>query len=91
MTEPGAYIVKRYTAGQKTAWDNFVGSSRNGTFLHKRGYMDYHAHRFTDHSLMIYSNAALVAILPAHIKEDTFCSHNGLTYGGLLLDRKSVV
>lgn len=85
MTEPGAYIVKRYTAGQQTAWDNFVGSSRNGTFLHKRGYMDYHAHRFTDHSLMFYRGEELVAIMPAHIKDDRFCSHNGLTYGGMLL------
>ena len=79
------YTVERYTPDRQPEWDSFVDSCRNSTFLHKRGYMDYHAHRFTDHSLMIYSNAALVAILPAHIKEETFCSHNGLTYGGLLL------
>ncbi len=80
------YRIERYTAERQTQWDSFVDSSRNGTFLHKRGYMDYHAHRFVDHSLMFYRNVQLVAILPAHIKENDFCSHNGLTYGGLLLN-----
>ena len=85
MTEPAAYIVKRYTAEQQTLWDDFVDNSRNGTFLHKRGYMDYHAHRFADHSLIFYRGEEPVAILPAHIKDNCLCSHNGLTYGGLLL------
>lgn len=85
MIEPGTYIVKRYTADRQAEWDNFVDCSRNGTFLHKRGYMDYHANRFADHSLMFYRNEELAAILPAHIKENAFCSHSGLTYGGLLL------
>lgn len=85
MMEPATYIVKRYTAEQQALWDSFVDSSRNGTFLHKRGYMDYHAHRFTDHSLMFYRGEELVAIVPAHIKENRLCSHNGLTYGGMLL------
>lgn len=84
--EPNAYSIARYTAERQPEWDDFVDSSRNGTFLHKRGYMDYHAHRFADHSLMFYSNGKLVAILPAHIKEESLCSHNGLTYGGLLLN-----
>lgn len=79
------YRIERYAAGKQTEWDSFVNASRNGTFLHMRGYMDYHADRFTDHSLMFYRNAELIAILPAHTKEEYFCSHNGLTYGGLLL------
>ena len=79
------YRIERYAAGKQTEWDSFVNASRNGTFLHIRGYMDYHADRFTDHSLMFYRNAELIAILPAHTKEEYFCSHNGLTYGGLLL------
>ena len=85
MMESAAYIVKRYTTDQQILWDNFVDSSRNGTFLHKRGYMDYHSHRFTDYSLMFYRGEELVAIVPAHIKDNCFCSHNGLTYGGMLL------
>ena len=81
----GEYRITRYTPDKKAVWDSFVDSSRNGTFLHRRGYMDYHAHRFTDHSLMFYCGEELVAIMPAHIKDNLFCSHNGLTYGGILL------
>ena len=83
--QQSAYRIDRYTPGKEAEWNSFVDSSRNGTFLHKRGYMDYHANRFADHSLMFYRGEELVAILPAHIKDETFCSHNGLTYGGLLL------
>lgn len=83
--QPNAYKIERYTPDKESEWNSFVDSSRNGTFLHKRGYMDYHAHRFADHSLMFYCGTELAAILPAHIKDDSFCSHNGLTYGGLLL------
>ena len=83
--QQGTYRIERYSPGKEAEWNSFVDSSRNGTFLHKRGYMDYHAHRFADHSLMFYRDEELVAILPAHMKDTTFCSHNGLTYGGLLL------
>ena len=83
--QPKAYAIKRYSAELQAEWDSFVDSSRNGTFLHKRGYMEYHAHRFADHSLMFYLDEELIAIMPAHIKDSTLCSHNGLTYGGLLL------
>lgn len=77
--------IRQYTQSVATEWNRFVEESRNGTFLHKREYMDYHADRFSDYSLMCYAGNKLVAILPGHIKEDLFCSHNGLTYGGLLL------
>ena len=83
--QQSAYRIERYTPGKEAEWNSFVDSSRNGTFLHKRGYMDYHAHRFADHSLMFYHGKELIAIMPAHVKESTFCSHNGLTYGGMLL------
>ena len=89
MMESAAYKVERYTADRQALWDSFVDNSRNGTFLHKRGYMDYHAHRFTDHSLMFYRGEELVAIMPAHIKDGCFCSHNGLTYGGMLLSSET--
>ena len=83
------YRIERYTTGKQAEWDNFVNASRNGTFLHIRGYMDYHAHRFADHSLMFYRKTELIALLPAHTRENTFCSHNGLTYGGMLLTNQA--
>ncbi|MEH6538125.1 MAG: GNAT family N-acetyltransferase [Psychroserpens sp.] len=48
--------------------------------------MDYHQDRFNDFSLMIYKNEKLVALLPANKVDNEVFSHQGLTYGGLLLD-----
>lgn len=64
----------------------FVEGSKNGTFLHKRDYMEYHNHRFEDHSLVFLSaKGRIIALLPANIKDSTLYSHQGLTYGGLIL------
>lgn len=84
MTLPG-WRVEKYSPDRKACWDDFVCHSRNGTFLLCRDYMDYHADRFVDCSLMIYYGQKLLALLPGHLEETTYCSHNGLTYGGLLL------
>lgn len=50
--------------------------------------MDYHRDRFEDYSLMVYNDNKLVAILPANRVGDAIHSHQGLTYGGLILDQK---
>jgi len=81
-----------YTSDQSFAWDNFVRKSRNATFLHLRGYMEYHRDRFIDGSLLLHDEKGrLVALLPANITGDKAVSHGGLTYGGLLLDSKADV
>ncbi|MDE6453899.1 MAG: GNAT family N-acetyltransferase [Muribaculaceae bacterium] len=80
-------IIERYTPAMKPAWDAFAMESRNATFLHRRGYMDYHADRFRDHSLVARATAGgrIVALLPANAESDgTLASHRGLTYGGWL-------
>lgn len=69
-------------------WDDFVRASRNGTFLHKRGYMDYHSDRFDDCSLVASIDGKLCALLPACIEGDTLWSHRGLTYGGWIVPLK---
>ena len=76
-------------------WDAFVENSRNATFLLQRGYMDYHADRFADSSLMIWSVSGdrrrLSALFAAcHIDPDTVSAHGGLTYGGLILPYSGV-
>lgn len=80
--------IKRYTASDKTAWDNLIGQSKNGTFLFFRNYMDYHADRFTDHSCLIYRKEKLVAVFPANMQDAVVYSHQGLTYGGLIYTHK---
>ena len=63
-----------------------MAKSKNGTFLFDRGYMDYHADRFTDCSLMAYDGRGrLFALLPANRVGTTVYSHQGLTYGGLVI------
>jgi hypothetical protein len=67
-------------------WDSLVRTSRNGTFLFLRDYMDYHRDRFDDHSLVIRGEGdELLAAVPAHPVGDRIVSHGGLTYGGLVI------
>jgi hypothetical protein len=79
-----AYEIKKYSLEYKDNWNEFVANSINGTFLLDRDYMDYHADRFKDHSIMIFANGKIVALLPANISENKLFSHQGLTYGGLI-------
>ncbi len=74
--------IQRFSPEHADDWDVFVDNARNGTFLFRRGYMDYHADRFSDHSLMAISSGQLVAVLPANERDATLWSHQGLTYGG---------
>lgn len=86
-----------YSINYKTAWDGFVRQSKNGTFLLLRDFMDYHADRFFDCSLLIYegevqnselhSGQKLKALFPANWVESerTVYTHQGLTYGGIIM------
>ncbi len=51
--------------------------------------MEYHKERFEDASQLIFKESNLVAILPANSVGNAVYSHQGLTYGGLLLSNKS--
>lgn len=78
--------IKKYSFDDKILWDEFVKLAKNGHFFFFRDYMDYHADRFTDHSLLIYDDKnILIALLPANIQNQTLFSHQGLTFGGLLV------
>jgi hypothetical protein len=79
-------LVERYDPGRhQPEWDAFVRASKNGTFLLTRGYMDYHADRFADYSLLVRDpESRLVAVMPAHAVRDRIDSHGGLSYGGLV-------
>lgn len=81
------FSVRPYLPGDGPAWDALVASSRNGNVLHRRGYMDYHADRFVDASLLIERGGEVVAVLPANVEGDCVSSHAGLTYAGLLSSR----
>lgn len=81
--------IKRYNSELKKEWDEFVQNSKNATFLIKRDFMDYHSDRFADHSLLFYDENKLIGLLPANIKDKTLYSHEGLTYGGIIMSIKT--
>lgn len=70
----------------KNIWNIFNKDSKNGLFMFNRDYMDYHSDRFIDHSLMFYEDSKLIALLPINIKDDVLYSHQGLTFGGFIID-----
>lgn len=83
------YAVVKYQAKHKTAWDSFIEEAKNATFLFQRDFMEYHADRFTDFSLLVFREETLVAALPANIETLQVHSHQGLSYGGLVLGEKT--
>ena len=80
--------VIRYEPSFCAAWNGLVARAKNGVFLFDRGYMEYHADRFDDHSLLFFADDKLVALLPANRRDDTLVSHGGLTYGGFVTDER---
>lgn len=83
------YEIRKYQPEDKLTWDDFVMKAKNATFLFQRDFMDYHSDRFEDHSLLVYKDKKLVAILPANLMEGILHSHQGLSYGGLILSNKT--
>jgi hypothetical protein len=82
------FELVRYNKQKAHEWNHFIKEAWNGVFLFDRGFMDYHAERFADHSLMAYTNGKLKAIFPANEKEGVLWSHQGLTYGGWVLSNR---
>lgn len=88
-----------YSVKYKETWNQFVAEAKNATFLLNRDFMDYHSDRFVDCSLLVYvdergdedemrGSDGLKAVFPANwVEEDRkVYSHQGLTYGGLVMD-----
>lgn len=80
--------VIKYSSEFKEEWNRFIKSAKNATFLFNRNFVEYHADRFKDHSLMVFDkNNKIIALLPANItNQNEVISHQGLTYGGLVLN-----
>lgn len=77
--------VARYNPADSQSWNEFVANAKNASFLFNRNYMDYHADRFRDHSVLVFENEKLAAVFVASEKGASIISHEGLTYGGLVL------
>lgn len=83
------YQVRLYQASDFDVWNAFISVAKNATFLFNRDFMDYHSDRFQDYSLMVFDEEKLVAVLPANRVGEALFSHQGLTYGGLILGQKA--
>lgn len=83
------YNVVAYSAALASDWNHFLNSAKNATFLFHRNFMEYHSDRFTDASLMVYENNKLVGLLPANVKDGVLYSHQGLSYGGIVVLHKA--
>ncbi len=79
------YTCVKYTPKYFNIWNDFVAASKNATFLFYRDFMEYHQDRFHDFSLLVFKDDSLIAIFPANQNENAVLSHQGLTYGGLML------
>lgn len=78
------FEILEYDPMLRQDWDKAVRESKNSNFLHLRDYIDYHAHRFDERSVVIRRQGKPVAVFPCNRVSDQIISHDGLTYGGLV-------
>ena len=83
MTVPEYSLIPFEDSLQPT-WDGVVTSSRNGNLLHLRDYINYHANRFDERSVIIRKDGKSLAVFPCNRVDDRLISHSGLTYAGLI-------
>lgn len=81
-------IIQKYNPDFYKIWNDFISKSKNGTFLFHRDFMEYHHDRFLDFSLLIFEEEKLLGVLPANVVNKELFSHQGLTYGGLVVSEK---
>ena len=83
-----AWRIEQYTPTKKEEWNHLVSTSRAPHFLFYRDYMEYHADRVQDASVLLYEGRRLAAALPANRDGDVIRSHGGLTFGGFITDTR---
>lgn len=84
------YHIQKYKSENYDVWNEFVAQAKNATFLFHRDFMEYHQDRFEDYSLLVFDeNHKLQALVPANISNQHVFSHQGLTYGGILINQKT--
>lgn len=69
-------------------WNQVVNDAANGYFIFQRQYMDYHEDRHQDASYIAFNKGIAVAVLPATKVDNSWVSHGGLTFGGLIIASK---
>jgi hypothetical protein len=84
------FIVKvemdliEYSDLYKEGWNKFIQTSKNGTFLFNRNYIEYHFNRFNNRALIFRKKNDIRAVIAFNINDSIAYSHQGLTYGGFI-------
>jgi hypothetical protein len=81
---PRGLSARPYAPEDRDQWDELAASARTRHFMFQRDYMEYHADRFTDASLLVVRGGRPRALFPATRHGGTVISHGGLTFGGML-------
>lgn len=85
-----ALSVRGFAPEHTGTWEDLVGRSGTGTFMHTRRFISYHGDRFQDRSLLLEDrHGKIVGVFPAAqdlADPELVVSHPGLTYGGLVHD-----
>jgi len=81
--------IINYSKVYKNQWNDFVKKAKNSHFFFQRDYMEYHADRFQDCSLIVLDDKEkIISLLPANREENILYSHQGLTFGSFIVDDK---
>jgi len=74
-----------YQPSLKGHWDSVLDRSRNGLFLFRREFMEYHSDRFQDLSYVFLHDGKPVGLVVGHLDgPDGWATHRGLTHGGIV-------
>lgn len=85
------FAVQLYSSAHTAAWNDFISTAKNASFMLLRHFMEYHQSRFDDYSIMIFRNQRLKAVLPAHLLAGSLYSHQGLSYAGIVLSQRATL
>lgn len=81
--------VRFYERADRALWDDFVRKAKNSHFFFLRDYMEYHADRFEDASVLVFDEKERpLALLPLSRQGEGAISHGGLTFGSFLVGER---
>ena len=83
-----SFRIKKYSDSDKNNWNDFLLTCKNYHFMFNRDFIEYHSDRFKDYSLIILDEKnKIVCLLPGNLDKRIFYTHQGLTFGGFLINK----
>jgi hypothetical protein len=79
--------IEKYKDSHKYIWDTFISKSDDGQFIFYRDFIEYHKARFEDHSILVFDQGKLIAVIPACFKENAIYAHPGLPFSAIILSK----